>query len=230
MKRLYQAAALALATVAILAALATADTHTLKLKDGRILRGEFQKANKSELWFTLAGETSPTRFDIADVISLHLSSATVQPMIQREEPVKVPEGTPINIRLDSELTTSGSSAGDKFFATLVSDVRVGDEVVVSAGKRITGRVRKVVKPKRKGSRSVIEMVLVSIPVDGKSMPVVSNYFGVESDGQGTINATGTARPVGVTIGAFLDDRNVRLPMGTEIEFSLKQPLIIRPGS
>ncbi|MDH3197482.1 MAG: hypothetical protein OEO21_04500 [Candidatus Krumholzibacteria bacterium] len=214
-------------TATFCAASLAASTHTIKLLDGRILRGQMVRANTGTVWFRVAGDTAVAHFALSEVISLHFSSATVQPVAKAKEPVTVPGGTSIRVALESELGTKASRAGDVFYALLAEDLAVGDVVVVPRGKRATCRVRKVVLPKREGARAVIELVLAALPIQGQTIGVVTDHCGVESDGSGTFRATGGARPTNRTLATLMDGRHIRFPPGTEIEFHLAQPLIAR---
>jgi hypothetical protein len=219
---------LAIAVAATLcAASLAASTHTIKLLDGRILRGQMVRADNGAVWFRVAGDTAVARFALAEVISLHFSSATVQPVARDTEPVTVPEGASIRVAIEREVGTKASRAGEVFYALLTEDLAVGDIVVVPRGKRATCRVRKVVIPKREGSRAVIELVLAALPIQGQTVGVVTDHCGVESDGSGTFMATGRARPSNRTLAALMDGRHIRFPPHTEIEFHLAQPLIAR---
>jgi hypothetical protein len=131
------------------------------------------------------------------------------------------------VALDSELNTRSSSAGDRFFGRLAEDLVIGDVTLSEEGKRVFGRVRKVVKPKRASRRSNIEILVSDLTIAGKKQPVITDYFGVEHDGEGNYNLLGTARPVEAGFAQFVDGRNLRLPAGTVFEFRVTQPVTVR---
>jgi hypothetical protein len=54
--------------------------------------------------------------------------------------VDLPEGTPIRVRLDQDLGSKISQAGDSFSATVADDVIVNGEVIVPRGSRADGAV------------------------------------------------------------------------------------------
>lgn len=54
--------------------------------------------------------------------------------------VNLPEGTSIRVRLDSDLGSNISHAGDSFTATVADDVMKGGEVVIAKGARAEGTV------------------------------------------------------------------------------------------
>lgn len=219
---------LVLAACVFLFASAAHAQHILKLMDGRILKGEFISASGGAINFKVVGDAEPTRFDIADVLSVVFSTASPIGLQKREEPISVPKGHVIAIQFSEEVSSRASTAGEKFFATLVSDLEQDGVVLARAGKRVAGRVRKVLRPKRSVDKAVIEVTLIEIPVDGKSVPVITDWAGVVNDGRGTTSTTGPAVVTNATMDELVDGNNVLFPVGTRVEFRLAQPLIIRP--
>jgi hypothetical protein len=213
--------------VALVVAPLLSQAHILKLKDGRILKGEFVSGSSDVLRFFVEGDTIH-EFSLDDILSLHFSSASINATPPPPaEPVKIPPGTSIKVALSSELNTLSSNAGDRFFAELTEDLVIGDVTLSAAGKRVFGRVRKVVKPKRANSKANIEFLITDLTIAGKQQPVITDFFGVENDGKGNFNLLGTARAVDVGIPHFIDDKNLRIPAGTKFEFRITQPVTIR---
>ncbi len=216
-----------LIVVALVVVPLLSQAHILKLKDGRILKGEFLGGSTDVLRFHVEGDTIH-EFSLDDILSLHFSSASINATPPPPaEPVKILPGTSIRISLSSELNTLTSNAGDRFFGELAEDLVVGDVTLSTAGKRVFGRVRKVVKPKRANSKANIEFLITDLTIAGKQQPVTTDYFGVENDGKGNVNLLGTAKPVDAGIPNFIDDRNLRIPAGTVFEFKITQPVTIR---
>jgi len=201
--------------------------HILKLKDGRILKGTLVGATGDMISFRVEGDTLRT-FPLDDVISLHISSASLDAApLRPAEPVKISAGTIVRVALASELGTVASGAGDRFFAELAENLVVGDVTVSAAGKRVFGQVQKVVKPVRGNDRAAIEIQLTGLTVGGKTQPVVTDYFGVQNDGKGNWSLLGTARPVDAALTHFMRERNVLLPKGTKLEFRITEPVTLR---
>lgn len=205
----------------------SAQGHILKLKDGRILTGELMSATREVVKFMVEGETIQD-FPVADILSIHFSMASIsaQPAA-KDEPIKILPGKVIRIRTAEEVSTTNSSAGKRFFAVLDEDLVVDDVVLSEKGKRVFGRVRKVVKPKRSIDKAVLELVITDLTIMGKTHPVISDHFGVQNDGRGTINTLGSAKALELTLPAFTDGKNVKVPAHTLIEFRITQPVTIR---
>jgi hypothetical protein len=53
---------------------------------------------------------------------------------------KLPEGTPIPIRLQSALSSASSHAGDSFYASVDEPVEIDGQTVIARGTPVTGRV------------------------------------------------------------------------------------------
>ncbi|MGD8412912.1 MAG: hypothetical protein PVF33_01695 [Candidatus Latescibacterota bacterium] len=200
--------------------------HILKLLDGRILKGELVSATGDTLYFHVEGDTIQS-FPIDKILSLHFSSATINAAPTVAEPLKIPAGTTVRVKISDELGTKTSDAGQRFFATMAQDLAVDGVTLSAGGKRVFGRVRKVVKPKRSNDRAVIEIVLSDLTIAGRTQPIVTDYFGVEHDGDGNYQLLGTATPLDATLGIFTDDRNVRIPAGTVLEFHVAHPVSVR---
>ena len=204
-----------------------AHAHIIKLLDGRILKGELVRATADVVYFHVEGDTIQA-FPIGKILSLHFSSATIDaPPPPKSEPVRIPAGTPIKVKITDELSTRSSDAGKRFFGELAEDLAVDGVTLSAGGKRVFGRIRKVVKPKRSNDRAAIEIIISDLTIAGKAQPVVTNYFGVENDGDGNMNFLGEARPVYASVGTFMDDQHVRIKPGTVIEFQIAHTVTIR---
>lgn len=201
--------------------------HILKLKDGRILKGQFVSATSEAVRFNVEGDTIRV-FSVDDILSIHFSSASIGATPPpAAEPVKIKSGTVFRVRITNELGTRKNGAGDRYFAEIAEDFVVDGVTLSAKGKRVYGRVRKVVKPKRSGDKAVIEILISDLSIAGKQQPITSDYFGVVHDGDGNYSLLGTAKPVDASLGNFFDDRHVRIPVGTVLEFQITQPVTLR---
>ena len=88
---------------------------------------------------------------------------------------KLPEGTPIPIRLQSALSSASSHAGDIFGATIDETVAIDGQTLVAQGTSATGRVLEA-KPAGHSPGSALEpgylrIVLVSLNIGGKPVTI-----------------------------------------------------------
>ena len=91
---------------------------------------------------------------------------------------KLPEGTPIPVRLQSALSSASSHAGDTFYATVDEPVMIDGQTLVSRGTTATGRVLEV-KASASSQESSLEpgylrIVLVSLNVGGRRVAILTS--------------------------------------------------------
>lgn len=90
------------------------------------------------------------------------------------EPLVIPAGTPVTVRLQSAVSSASSNAGDRFDAVLDAPLVLNGKTVAPAGAPVTGRV---VAAKRSGhlqDPGMIQIALSSITIANQSVPVASS--------------------------------------------------------
>jgi len=212
-------------TALVLAVPVLAGVHALRLGDGRLISGQLVRATAESLWFRPSGDTTVVQFSLTDVVSIRFGTASAPAGVR--EPVTAEMGTRLRVALEGPLSTSSSNAGDTFFGTMVSEMSVAGEALVPAGNRVKGRVRKVVRPPAKGQRAVIEVVLTSVTVADAPVPVITDHFGIETDGAGGVRTNGAGGIEGVSLLMLTDGKDLNLRIGTVLVFHLTQPMTIR---
>jgi hypothetical protein len=86
--------------------------------------------------------------------------------------MSVPSGTTLAIRMNDELSTEGSQAGDAFTATLTAPlVDAAGIVLVPAGATVRGRVTAVAPSTRVGQTATMNLAFESISFGGQSYPL-----------------------------------------------------------
>jgi|SRR5208337_3867524 len=88
---------------------------------------------------------------------------------------KLPEGTPIPIRLQSALSSASAHAGDTFSATVDEPVVIDGQTLIARGTPATGRVLEA-KPSQHSLESSLDpgylrIVLVSLNLGGKPVMI-----------------------------------------------------------
>src|SRR5271163_4665423 len=84
---------------------------------------------------------------------------------------KLPEGTPIPIRLHSALSSASSRAGDSFSATVDEPVVIDGETLVARGTSATGRVLEAKPSAGSLEPGYLRIVLVSLDVGGRTVMI-----------------------------------------------------------
>jgi len=140
---------------------------------------------------------------------------------------KLPEGTPIPIRLQSALSSASSHAGDTFSATIDEPVVIDGQTLVARGTSATGRVLEV-KPaarSRGGSREsalepgYLRIVLVSLNAGGKAVMIETSSIFAKGGSREERNS-----PPGAASGASQKDRDKDIVFGVDrrLNFRLAQ--------
>ncbi len=138
---------------------------------------------------------------------------------------KLPEGTPIPVRLQSALSSATSHAGDSFSAAINEPVVVDGQTLVARSTSATGRVLEA-KPSA-GSRGsspgsspepgYLRIVLVSLEVGGRTVMIeTSSIFAKGGPREERSPAVGTSS------GGSQKDRNVVFGVDRRLNFRLAQ--------
>jgi hypothetical protein len=92
----------------------------------------------------------------------------------------VAAGTPINISMNTQISSETANVGDTWTGEIKDNVIVGDHVAFPAGSIVTGRVTEVV-PAAKGSLAKLGLSVSSISAHGESIPVNASMEPIEAD-------------------------------------------------
>ncbi len=129
---------------------------------------------------------------------------------------KLPEGTPIPIRMQSALSSASAHAGDTFNAVIDEPVVIDGQTLVIAGTPVTGRVLEakaaVNFPGHAPEPGYLRIVLVSLRADGK--PVV-----IETS---SIFAKGGSREERTAANTSTRDKNIVFGVDRHLNFRLAQ--------
>jgi hypothetical protein len=171
----------------------------------------------------------------------------------KAEPIVVPEGKTLVVRLDQAVGSKISRTGDTFTATIAKPVQVNGKTVIPAGAEATGTVVDA-KPlgRFKGGAS-LRIKLESISVDGKNYDVQTSAVSRSAQGKGkrsagmigggagagavigAIAGGGKGAAIGAAAGAgagtagaaFTGNKDIVLPAESTVSFRLTQPLEIK---
>ena len=160
--------------------------------------------------------------------------------------ISLPEGTSIRVRLDSDLGSNISHAGDSFTATVADDVVKGGEVVIAKGARAEGSVVDAKPLGRFKGGAALAVKLDRVTSRWGSYPVETRTISQAQKGKGKRSATmiGGGAGLGALIGglagggkgaaigalagggagtagtAFTGNKNIVLPAETLLTFKL----------
>ncbi|MFY9937487.1 MAG: hypothetical protein WAK33_11465, partial [Silvibacterium sp.] len=169
------------------------------------------------------------------------------------EPVVVPDGTVLHIRINQRISVKTSHEGDPFDGTIVSPVAVNGVEVIPAGSIARGRVVASHKRGHFKGRSVLELTLTGLDVNGRHYRLDTGTVVRTKNGKGKRTAAfiGGGAGVGMLIGgvasggvglligglsgagagtlgaAFTGNRDIDIPAETVMSFRLDQPIQLR---
>lgn len=171
------------------------------------------------------------------------------------EPLIVPSGTPVTVRLQNAVSSETANAGDRFDAVLDAPIEVRGKTVAPAGASVTGRVVAAEKSGRLESPGMIQLALSSITVNGKAVPVSSSSViargsshkkrnlgwigggaaggaligGLAGGGKGALIGSAVGAGAGTGTAYATGKKDVGFGVERRLTFRLTQPVTVKPS-
>jgi BON domain len=117
------------------------------------------------------------------------------------QPISVPAGTQLAIRLVDELSSETAQVGDVFHATISTPVTVGDTTVIPMTSNVEGRVVDVKSAGRFKGQSDLVIELTRLQMNGKSYTLSTDRWSKAGSSRG--KATAAKVGGGAAVGAIL---------------------------
>ena len=169
--------------------------------------------------------------------------------------ITLPAGTQLRVRLDDDLGSKISQAGEAFTATMADDVVVDGQTVIAKGSRADGTVVDAQPLGRFKGGAMLQVRLDRVHTNWGSYPVETSSISRAEQGKGkrTGIMTGGGAALGALIGglagggkgaaigaaagagagvggsAFTGNKQIVLPAETMLTFKLEQPVRITEG-
>lgn len=117
---------------------------------------------------------------------------------------KIPAGTPLTIRLTSEITSRNARSGQTFHGTLARSVVVRGKTIARAGAPVTGVVSHAKSSGRLHAPGELSVRLTSIRLDGELVALSTSSVSTKgkSHKKGNIEKIGGGAAAGTLIGAL----------------------------
>jgi hypothetical protein len=171
----------------------------------------------------------------------------------KPEPIVVPAGTAITVRLAQAVGSKISQPGESFSGTAAHSVVIGGRTAIPAGTAVTGTVVDAKPLGRFAGGASLTLRLTSINLNGTSREIQTSAVSRTAKGKGKRTAVlaGGGAAVGALIGglagggkgagigalagggagtggaAFTGNKDIVLPAESALSFTLEQPLEIR---
>jgi len=182
------------------------------------------------------------------------AAAPVAPPPPPPEPIVVPSGTTLTVRVSQALGSKTSQTGQTFLATTAQPVSVGGRSAIPSGSTVSGTVLNAkAKGKIKGAGE-LALVLTSITVRGHTYKITTQVLDNTSKGKGKRTAKTTAGGaaggaaigaiagggkgaaigaavgggVGLIGGAATGNKQIEIPAESALSFELAAPLTLPP--
>jgi hypothetical protein len=140
------------------------------------------------------------------------SAGTVSPSVSMPADANsVPSGTSLTLRLNDRLGTESSKVGDRFTATVASDLRAQDgSVVVPSGAVVHGTVTGLKESDNASEQAAIRLDFERININGRDYPFEARIeqADVQRSGESrdeTLKKAGIGAAAGAVLGAIIGD-------------------------
>lgn len=170
------------------------------------------------------------------------------------QPIVVPAGTTITVKLGSAVGTKTSSTGDVFLASVAEPVTIDGKTVIATGADAKGKVVEAQALGKIKGAAKLKLALTSVTINGKAYAIESSVSSRTAKGKGKRTAVTTAgggglgaliggiagggkgaaigalagAGAGFAGGAFTGNKQIELPAETALSFELTAPLTIQP--
>jgi hypothetical protein len=170
--------------------------------------------------------------------------------------VSIPAGTNLTIRVDQRISVKGSRTGDRFTGEVVEPVLAADNsVLVPKGSPVGGVVDASHKRGHFKGRSLLELRLTSLTMNGTEYPLATRDLakskkgkgrrsagligggaglgmlvgGVASGGVGLVVGGLVGGGAGTAVAGLTGNRDIDIPAESIVHFRLAEDLVVQPG-
>jgi len=157
----------------------------------------------------------------------------------REQPVNVLAGTPVTVRLQAPVSSTGSQTGEIFNAVLDEPLLVDGQTIVSRGAAVRGKVTIARHSGRLRHPGELGLTLVSMSVRGQDVPLETSHIYAKGRSHKKRNLAFIGGGTGALIGSLIGGgggtavaygtgkKDVAFGVERRLTFKLTQPLTIR---
>jgi hypothetical protein len=225
------------------------------MRDGSVIQGKYAGGTQSSILMEVNGVVQT--FNAADVQSLSFSGATTAVATgSGPAQITVPAGTRILVRMIDGVDSSKSHTGDRFRASLESNLDAEGVVVAPRGTEVYGQLAEVKGAGHLAGHSQLKLELTGILINNTVVPVVTGDYNLVGKGRGGNTAkkaaggavagaiigalagggkgaaigAGVGAGAGATVNIITKGEQVRVPSETVLEFRLDAPVTTAPAA
>ena len=211
------------------------------------------KAGFSDNFLVELIKAQPAKFAIsgsrmAELKEAGVSERVLSLMVNESGARDLPVGTQISVRLIDKIDSEKDKSGDEFRATLEDPLTVGDDVVVKKGADARIRLTEDKNSGKFTGKAELTVQLLSIVVNGKTVPISSTSVteksksqttktvekaavvgavgaligGLAGGGKGAGIGAGAGAAAGAGSGIFMKGQHVKIPSETVLTFTTEQ--------
>ncbi len=261
MKRIWQSGLLMM-SLCVFAFVVSASADTMELKDRRVLSGKYEGGTARSVRFEVDGKVEV--FQVADILAITFTGnagtidegaapppSTTPGGSQR---VTVPAGTRLLVRMIDSVDSEKNHVGDRFRASLDTDLTVGDVLVAPKGTDLYGRLAEAKEAGHMAGKSELKLELTDIVINQQAQPIMTGDYevagkgrggntakkvgggaalgaiigGIAGGGRGAAIGAGVGAGAGATIQVLTRGQQVRVPSETMLEFRITQAFTVEP--
>jgi len=112
------------------------------------------------------------------------NSGSANAAAQTKKRITVPAGTRILIRMVDSIDSTKQKTGDRFTASLETNLQAEDTVVASRGSTLYGRLAQASSAGRMSGSSELTLELTDIVINGSAYPLLTSTYEVKGKGEG----------------------------------------------
>jgi len=184
-----------------------------------------------------------------------LPAVSANSAAQSKKRITVPAGTRILIRMVDSIDSSKQKTGNRFTATLQTNLQAEDVVVAPRGSTVYGRLAQASSAGKMSGSSQLTLELTEIVIDGTAYPLLTSTYEIKGKGEGKktagkviggaglgaliggIAGGGKGAGIGALVGAAggtaiaasKKGEQLQIPSESLLEFRLEQPVKLPVG-